>query len=331
MRKVAFITGIVGQDGYYLSELLLEKGYEVHGMVQSMNQYYSSSIQYFAKHENFFIHVGDMTDTSNLNGLLEKIKPDEIYHFASQSHVDLSFDIPEYTAQVNALGTLRLLDAIRNSEIRTKLFNLSTPYLFDGEEYPQNENTPFNPKTPYAISKQYAHNIVKSYRENFNIFAVNGICYNHTSQYKSSSFVSRKIIDAAKRIKSGEEFLLELGNIDSVREWGDAKEYANAIWATLQIDTPEDYIISTGIGYSVRNIVEKVYKKIGLNISWQGEGLDEVGLDQGGKERIKINHEFMRNYDPKVLVGDSKKFNDMTKISLHDNLDDLLESMLKGE
>lgn len=331
MRKVAFITGIVGQDGYYLSELLLEKGYEVHGMVQSMNQYNSSMLQNFKQNENFFIHVGDMTDTSNLNGLLERIKPDEIYHFASQSHVDLSFDIPEYTAQVNALGTLRLLDAIRNSEIRTKLFNLSTPYLFDGEEYPQTEHTPFNPKTPYAISKQYAHNIVKSYRENFNIFAVNGICYNHTSQYRSSSFVSKKIIDAAKKINNGEDYLLELGNLDSIREWGDAKEYANAIWATLQIDSPEDYIISTGIGYSVRNIVEKVYKKIGLNISWQGTGLDEEGIDQNGKLRVKINHEFVRNYDPKVLVGNSKRFNDMTKISLHDNLDDLLESMLKGE
>ena len=328
MRKVALITGIIGQDGYYLTKLLLDKGYEVHGVVQSMRQYYSSCIQKYEKNENFFVHIGDMTDTSNLNGLLEKIKPDEIYHFASQSHVDLSFDIPEYTAQVNALGTLRLLDAIKNSEIRTKLFHLSTPYLFDGNEYPQNEFTILNPKTPYAISKQYAHNIVKSYRENFNIFAVNGICFNHTSPYRSSSFVSKKIIEAAKKIKNGENFILELGNIDSVREWGDASEYANAIWATLQLDKPDDYVISTGVGYSVRQIVEKVYHKVGINIKWEGNGLDEIGIDQCGNTRIMISYKFIRNYDPKVLVGDSNKFNKKTNVYLKDNIDNLLALML---
>ena len=328
MRKVALITGIISQDGYYLTDLLLNKGYEVHGMVQSMNQYYSSFIKNYEENENFFIHVGDMTDTSNINRLLENIKPDEIYHFASQSHVDLSFDIPEYTAQVNALGTLRLLDAIKNSEIRTKLFNLSTPYLFDGNEYPQNENTPFNPKTPYAISKLYAHNIVKSYRENFNLYAVNGICYNHTSPYRSSAFVSKKITDAAKKIKNGENFVLELGNLDSVREWGDAREYAYAIWLTLQQDKPYDYVISTGVGYSVRQIVEKVYRKIGINLTWKGDGLEEIGLDQTKQKRIAVSNKFIRNYDPKVLVGNSENFNEITNFYLKDNLDELLSSML---
>ena len=182
MRKVALITGIIGQDGYYLTKLLLEKDYEVHGMVQSMNQYYSSYMTEFQDNKNFFIHIGDMTDTSNINRLLENIKPDEIYHLASQSHVDLSFEIPEYTAQVNALGTLRLLDAIKNSEIRTKLFNLSTPYLFSGTIHPQDENTPFDPKTPYAIAKEYAHNMVKSYRENFNLYAIT--IHHHTECHR---------------------------------------------------------------------------------------------------------------------------------------------------
>ena len=331
MRKVALITGIVGQDGYYLTDLLMEKGYEVHGVVQSMNQYYSSYIHRYEGDDNFFIHVGDMTDTSNLNGLLEKIRPDEIYHFASQSHVDLSFDIPEYTAQVNALGTLRLLDAIKHSEIRTKLFNLSTPYLFDGTVYPQNEDTRFNPKTPYAISKQYAHDIVKAYRENFNLYAVNGICYNHTSPYRSASFVSKKIVDAAKQIKNGKDVILELGNLGSIREWGDAKEYAYAIWSTLQLDKPDDYVISTGVGYSVKQIVEIVYKMIGINISWVGTGLDEKGIDQNGKTRVTVSQEFVREYDPKALVGDPKKFNEKTNVYLKDNINELLTSMLKEE
>ncbi len=329
MRKVALITGIIGQDGYYLTRLLLDKNYEVHGIVQSMSQYYSSYIHEYDSNDNFFIHIGDLTDTSNLNGLLEKIKPDEIYHFASQSHVDLSFDIPEYTAQVNALGTLRLLDAIKNSEIRTKLFNLSTPYLFDGNEFPQNENTRFEPKTPYAISKQYAHNIVKSYRENFNLFAVNGICYNHTSPLRSSSFVSKKIIEAAKKVKNGEDFVLELGNLDSIREWGNANDYAHAIWSTLQIDKADDFIISTGVGYSVRQVVEKVYHMIGIDLIWQGTGLDEIAVDQNGEIRIMVSYKYVRSYDPKVLVGDSKKFNEITNTNLKDNLDELLTSMLK--
>jgi len=329
MRKVALITGIIGQDGYYLTKLLLEKDYEVHGMVQSMNQYYSSYMTEFQDNKNFFIHIGDMTDTSNINRLLENIKPDEIYHLASQSHVDLSFEIPEYTAQVNALGTLRLLDAIKNSEIRTKLFNLSTPYLFSGTIHPQDENTPFDPKTPYAIAKEYAHNMVKSYRENFNLYAVNGICYNHTSPYRMSSFVSKKIINAAKKIRNGEDFVLELGNLNPIREWGDTKDYAYAMWASLQVDKSDDYIISTGVGYSVREIAEIIYSKIGIKLTWQGEGIDEVGIDQNGKERIKVSSDYIRPYDPQVLVGIPDKFNKTTGFKLEGNIDELIDSMLE--
>ncbi len=329
MRKVALVTGIVGQDGYYLTKLLLEKNYEVHGMVQSLNQFNSSYMTEFSENDNFFIHIGDMTDTSNINRLLENIKPDEIYHFASQSHVDLSFEIPEYTAQVNALGTLRLLDAIKNSEIRTKLFNLSTPYLFSGKIYPQTEETPFEPITPYAISKQYAHSMVKSYRDNYSLYAVNGICYNHTSAHRMNSFVSKKIVDAAKKVKDGEDYILELGNLAPVREYGNASDYVYAMWLSLQQDKPSDYIISTGVGYSVREIVEIVYKKIGLTISWSGVGIDEVGIDQNGKVRIKISSDYIRPYDPEVLVGDATKFQELTGYKINSDINSLIDSMLE--
>ncbi len=331
MRKVAFITGIVSQDGYYLTRLLLEKKYEVHGMVQTMSQYIGSFMESFKCDNNFFIHIGDMTDTSSLNGLLDKIKPDEIYHFASQSHVDVSFDIPEYTAQVNALGTLRLLEAIKNSEIRTKLFNLSTPYLFDGEFYPQNELTPFNPKSPYAISKQYAHNMVVSYRENFNIYAVNGICYNHVSNFKNSSFVFSKIINAAKKTKVDNGFILELGNLDSIREFGNAEAYSKAIWLTLQCDKPSDFIISTGKGYSIRELVEKIYSKVGLKITWNGLKNEEIGIDQFNNKRVIISSKYVRPSDPYALVGDSTKLKELTGYELIDDIDFIIDKMLGGE
>ena len=326
MRKVALIIGIISKDGYYLTKLLLDKNYEVHGMVQTMSQYNGSFMEEFRENSNFFIHIGDMTDTSSLNGLLDKIKPDEIYHFASQSHVDISFDIPEYTAQVNALGTLRLLEAVKNSEIRTKLFNLSTPYLFDGENYPQNELTQFNPKTPYAISKQYAHNMVISYRENFNIFAVNGICYNHVSNFKNSSFVFAKIINAAKK---DDNFVLELGNLDSIREFGNAESYAKAIWLTLQCDKPNDFVISTGKGYSIRNLVEKIYSKVGLKITWNGVKSDEVGIDQFGNKRIIVSSQYVRPSDPHALVGDSTKLKELTGYQLNDDIDLIISKMLE--
>lgn len=329
MRKVALITGIIGQDGYYLTELLLKNNYEVHGMIQSMNQFYSSYMTEFENNSNFFVHVGDMTDTSSINRLLESIKPDEIYHLASQSHVDLSFEIPEYTAQVNALGTLRLLDAIKNSEIRTKLFNLSTPYLFSGDTYPQNENTQFDPITPFAISKQYAHNMVISYRKNYSLYAVNGICYNHTSPRRMSSFVSKKIVDAAKKVRNGEDYILEIGNLNPVRECGNASDYAYAMWISLQQEKPDDYIISTGIGYSIRELIEKVYSKINLKINWENNGIDEIGKDQFGNIRIKVSSKFIRPYDPKVLVGNPDKLKKITGFEIKNNIDELIDSMLE--
>lgn len=331
MRKTALITGIVSQDGYYLTELLLKKGYEVHGLVQSQSSLYNSSINVFADNEFFYSHIGDLTDTSNINRILENVKPDEIYHLASQSHIDLSFELPEYTAQVNALGTLRLLDAIKNSEIRTKLFNMSTCYLFSGDSYPQNENTNFDPSSPYAISKLYAYYAVKSYRENYNIFAVNGICYNQISPFSDRGSIAAKVIDTVKKIKEGKKTILLLGNLDAKREWGYAKDYAYAMWSLLQQKQPKDYIVSTGKAYTVREFTTMAYKHIGINIVWNGNGLEEVGIDEKTKEiLVKVDSKFIRPNDAKVLVGDSSKLLEDTNFEFKYDLDDLINLMLEN-
>ncbi len=327
MREVAMITGAISQDGYYLARLLLEKGYEVHAIVQSKSQYLSSPLYEFDSNPCFFTNIGDMTDSSNVNRLLENIRPDEIYHLASQSHVDISFDLPEYTTEVNALGTLRLIDAIKNSDIKAKLFNLSTPYLFSGEEYPQDENTKFDPKSPYAVSKLYAQLIISSYRENYNLFCVNGICYNHTSKLKTSSFVSKKIINAVKRVRDGEDYVLSLGNLNATREWGLAEEYAKAMYLILQQDKPKDYIIATSKAYSIRDFVKKAYKKIGIDLEFVGTGLDEKGI-YNEKIYVDVKKEFLRPNDAKILVGNPKRFNEDTGMYLTDNLDTLIDEML---
>lgn len=335
MRKIAFITGIVGQDGVYLTKLLLSKDYEVHGMVQSRAQIENSTLAEFVKNEEIFnkrlfLHIGDLTDSSNINRLLEKIKPDEIYHLASQSHVDVSFEMPEYTAQVNALGTLRLLDAIKNSEIRTRLFHLSTPYLFSGNVYPQTEETPFDPKSPYAISKQFAHQMVKSYRENYSLFTVNGICYNHDSPKRMDSFVSKKIVTFLKNLDNKKNQVLKLGNLNATREWGHTEDYAEAMWLSLQQETPEDYIISTGMAYSVREFVTKAFAKVGIILKWSGMGLEEKGIDSKTEQiMVEIDPNLIRPNDAKVLVGDSSKFTSKTGWKAKYDVDALLDSMME--
>lgn len=329
MRKRALITGVVGQDGYYLTKLLLDKGYEVHSVIQSQLSLNLSALKEFNENENFFSHIGDMTDTSSINKILLSVKPDEVYHLASQSHVAYSFEIPEYTAQVNALGTLRIVDAIKNSEFRTKLFNLSTAYLFKGDITPQTEETPFEPQNPYSISKEYAHNIVKSYRENYNIYAVNGIAYNHESILRDDSFVSKKIINAAKDIKNNRLDCLELGNLNAKREWGFAEDYAYAMWLSLQQAKATDYIFSTGVAYTVREFATKAFKHVGINLTWEGEGLNEVAKDDNGKVIIKVNSKFFRPNDANALVGCPKKFNDATGFKFNDNIDDLIKIMME--
>lgn len=332
MKKTALITGVVGQDGYYLTKLLLAKDYEVHGLVQSKSIINNSYLNEFVENPNFFVHIGDLTDTSNINRVLDNVKPDEIYHLASQSHVDLSFDLPEYTAQVNGLGTLRLLDAIKNSEIRTKLFNMSTAQLFSGEVSPQNEETKFDPVSPYAVSKLYAHHIVKSYRLNYNLYAVNGICYNHESIKRDVSFVSKKIVEGVKKSLINNDYVLKLGNLNAMREWGHSEDYVEAMWLMLQQDRPEDYIISTGKAYSVRDFVTKAFEKKGIILKWVGEGLEEKALDGNtGRVLVEVSQEFLRPSDAKVLVGDSTKFRENTGWNPKYDLDKLLDSMFEGE
>lgn len=330
MRKIALITGLTNQDGYYLAKLLLEKNYEVHGIIQSKSQLTSRFIIEFNNNENFFTHIGDLTDASNLNRIIESIKPDEIYHLASQSHVDVSFDMPEYTTEVNCLGTLRLLDAIKSSEIRTKLFSLSSPYMFSGNIFPQNENTAIDPKSPYAISKVYSYQMGKCYRDNYNLFITNGICYNHESKMRDESFVAMKIISNAKMIRNSQKEILELGNLNARREWGHAEDYAYAMWLSLQQDKPNDYIISTGCSYTVREFVQKVYKKIGIDIRWVGVGLDEKGLDaKTGETLISVSSKYIRPNDIDVLYGDSTKFKNDTGHIFKYDLDKLIDSLLE--
>ena len=330
MRKTALITGLTNQDGYYLTKLLLKKDYEVHGIIQSRSVLTSKYIVDFTDNENFFVHIGDLTDASNLNRIVESVKPDEIYHLASQSHVDISFDMPEYTTEVNSLGTLRLLDAIKASEIKTKMFSLSSPYIFSGEIYPQTEETKIDPKSPYAISKVYAYQMGKCYRENYNLFISNGICYNHESTMRDSSFVSMKIISHVKRLLIGEKSILEVGNLNAKREWGHAEDYAYAMWLSLQQDKPDDYIISTGEAYTVRDFIEVTYKKIGITIKWVGDGLNEVGIDSKTSEiLVKVNSKFIRPNDAKVLVGDSTKFLKNTGFSFKYDLGKLIDCLLE--
>lgn len=329
MRKTAFITGITGQDGYYLSKLLLGKDYEVHGLIQSKSLYESRYVTEFLENENFFLHIGDLTDASNLNRILDFIKPDEIYHLAQQSHVDVSYDMPEYTTEVNSLGTLRLLDAIKNSEFRTKIFNLCSPYMFSGDIYPQTEMTSFDPKSPYAVSKVFSYNIAKCYRENFNLFITNGICYNHDSIMRDLSYVSMKIILAAKKIKRGKFQILKLGNLNAIREWGMATDYANAMWLSLQQYSSNDFIISTGKAISIREFVTRVYKKVGIDLIWQGEGLDEIAVDKNGEKYVEVDIKFFRVNDASILVGDSTKFKKETNFKFNYDIDSLIDMLLE--
>ena len=328
MRKVALITGITTQDGYYLTKLLLEKNYEVHGIVKSnlSNLLYDE----FASNENFILHVGDLTDGSNLNRIIENVKPDEVYHLASQSQVDVSFEMPEYTTEVNCLGTLRLLDAIKNSEIKTKVFNLCSPYMFSGESFPQNENTRLDPKSPYAVSKTYSYLMARCYRNNNNLFITNGICYNHESILRNSAFVAAKIVNFAKKIRNKEKDVLELGNLNAVREWGHASDYANAYWMSLQLNKSDDFIISTGVGCSVREFTTKVLAKVGCDLIWQGAGLDEVGINKKTNEvLVRVNTKYIRPIDVVGLIGEPSKFMNATNFKFKYNIDTLIDSLLE--
>jgi len=307
--KVALITGITGQDGSYLAELLLEKGYEVHGIVRRASLINTHRIDHI--YEKISLHYGDLTDSTNLVRVIQQVQPDEIYNLGAQSHVKVSFEIPEYTGQTDALGTLRVLEAVRllGMEKKTKIYQASTSEMFGlVQEIPQRETTPFYPRSPYGCAKVYGYWITKNYREAYGLYACTGILFNHESPRRGETFVTRKITMGLKAIAEGKQDCLYLGNLDALRDWGHAKDYVRAMWMMLQQDTPEDYVIATGEQYSVREFVEKAAPYFGFDIEWYGQGEDEIGMDKNTKKTIiAVNPKYYRPTEVETLLGDSTK------------------------
>jgi len=312
--KKALITGITGQDGSYLAELLLEKGYEVHGVIRRASTFNTSRIDHIYQdpHERgrrLFLHYGDLTDSSNISRLIEKIKPDEIYNLGAQSHVRVSFDIPEYTSDSTGLGVIRLLDAIKDSGIKTKFYQASSSEMFGKvQEVPQKETTPFYPRSPYGCAKVYGYWITKNYRESYDLFACNGILFNHESPRRGETFVTRKITKGLARIKLGKEEKIFLGNLDAKRDWGYAKDYVEGMWRMLQAEKPDDYILATGETHSVREFVEETAKCLDFDLIWKGKGLNEKGIDKkSGKTIVEIDPKYFRPAEVDLLIGDPSK------------------------
>lgn len=309
--KKALITGITGQDGSYLAEFLLEKGYEVHGIVRRASISNTARIDHLLNQGKINLHDGDLADTSSLIRILSIVEPDEIYNLAAQSHVQVSFDVPEYSGEVDALGVLRLLEAVRilGMAKKARIYQASTSELYGKvEEIPQKETTPFHPYSPYAVAKQYAFWMVKEYREAYGMFAVNGILFNHESERRGENFVTRKITLAAGRIAEGLQEFLELGNLDSLRDWGYAKDYVECMWLMLQQDKPEDFVIATGKQHTVREFAERAFHANGINLRWEGSGTDEKGYDNvTGKMRVCVNPQWFRPTDVDNLLGEPSK------------------------
>ncbi|HAS85062.1 MAG TPA: GDP-mannose 4,6-dehydratase [Candidatus Yonathbacteria bacterium] len=313
--KKALITGITGQDGSYLAELLLEKGYEVHGIIRRASSFNTGRIDHIYQdpHESgkrLFLHYGDLTDSTNLIRIIKEVQPDEIYNLAAQSHVKVSFEVPEYTGNSDALGTLRILEAIRllGLEKKTKFYQASTSEMFGATPPPQSEDTPFYPRSPYGAAKVYAYWITKNYREAYGIFAVSGILFNHESPRRGETFVTRKITRAATRISLGLQEKLFLGNLNAKRDWGHAKDYVNAMYLMLQHPEPEDFVIATGEQYSVRAFCNAVFKELGIELKWKGEGASEIGTDNAtGKTIIEIDPRYFRPTEVESLLGDPSK------------------------
>lgn len=315
-RKKALITGITGQDGSYLTEFLLKKGYEVHGIIRRSSTFNTERIDHLYKDPHkkdvkMYLHYGDLTDSSNLNRLLEKIKPDEIYNLAAQSHVKVSFEVPEYTAEVDGVGVLRFLDAIKEVGLKdkTKFYQASTSELYGkAQEVPQNEKTPFYPRSPYGVAKLYAYWIVKNYREAYDLFAVNGILFNHESPRRGRRFVTRKITHAAASIKLGLQEKLYLGNLNAKRDWGYAPEYCEGMWLMLQHDTPNDYVMATNENHTVREFTECAFNNVGIDIEWKGKNEKEKGVDRNtGKVLVEVDPHYFRPTEVDVLIGDYSK------------------------
>ena len=319
-QKVALITGITGQDGSFLAEFLLEKGYEVHGIMRRSSSFNTGRIEHLYLDEwvrdmkgrkRIQLHYGDMTDSSSLVRILQMVQPDEIYNLAAQSHVKVSFDCPEYTADTDAVGTLRLLEAIRilGMDKRTKLYQASTSELFGKvQEVPQKETTPFYPRSPYGVAKQYAYWIIKNYREAYGIFAVNGILFNHESERRGETFVTRKITIAAARIAQGMQDKLYLGNLNSLRDWGYARDYVECMWLIMQHPTPEDFVIATGQYHTVREFATLAFREVGIDLVWEGTGVDERGVDvKTGRVLVEVDPKYFRPTEVDQLLGDPTK------------------------
>lgn len=315
MKKVALITGITGQDGSYLTELLLEKGYEVHGIIRRHSSINTSRIDHLFENteignKSLFLHYGDLTDSSNLNRLIEKIRPNEIYNLAAQSHVAVSFEVPEYTAEVTGVGTLRLLDAIRETGLNCKFYQASTSELFGGlpDTAPQSEKTPFYPKSPYGVAKLYSYWITVNYRESYDLFACNGVLFNHESPRRGETFVTRKITMAVASIMAGKQEKLSLGNLDAKRDWGFAGDYVEGMWRILQQEKPQDYVLATNETHTVREFVELAFAEVGIEIEWKGDGVEEKGYDKAtGRLLVDVNPRYFRPAEVELLWGDSTK------------------------
>lgn len=339
--KKALITGITGQDGAYLAELLLPKGYEVHGVKRRSSSFNTARIDHLYEdpHEHvssrFHLHYGDVTDSTNIIRLMQEVAPDEIYHLAAQSHVQVSFDTPEYTANADAVGTLRLLEAIRilGLEGTTKFYNAATSELFGlVQEVPQKETTPFYPRSPYAVAKLYGYWITVNYREAYGMHASNGILFNHESPLRGETFVTRKITMAAARIKLGVQDRLWLGNLDAKRDWGFAKEYVEAMWMMLQQDKPDDYVVATGVTCAVRDFCHAAFTWLGYDIHWRGSGVEEEGYDADtGKVLVGVDPKYYRPTEVDLLVGDPSKAKENLGWSAEVSLDDLVHMMVEAD
>jgi GDPmannose 4,6-dehydratase len=337
-NKTALISGITGQDGSYLTEFLLEKGYNVHGIIRRASSFNTFRIDHIynnpeLRDKRFFLHHGDLTDSSNLNRLVEKIRPDEIYNLGAQSHVQVSFEVPEYTAEVDGVGTLRFLDAIKETGIKTKFYQASTSELYGMvQEVPQTEKTPFYPRSPYAAAKLYAYWVVVNYREAYGLFACNGILFNHESERRGKTFVTRKISVAVANIMTGQQDKLMLGNLDARRDWGYAPEYVEGMWKMLQIDEPDDFVLATNETHKIREFVEEAFRVLGEEIEWSGSGTDEKGiLKSSGKEVVAIDPRYFRPTEVDLLIGDYSKAREKLGWEPKTTFKELVKKMVKAD
>ncbi len=338
MKKIALISGITGQDGSYLTELLLKKDYEVHGIIRRSSSFNTFRIDHIYNNpdylnKRFFLHYGDLTDSSNLNRLMEKTKPTEIYNLGAQSHVQVSFEVPEYTAEVDGVGTLRFLDAIKETGIHCRFYQASTSEMFGKvQEIPQTEKTPFYPRSPYGAAKLYAFWVVVNYREAYNVFASNGILFNHESERRGKTFVTRKITVAASKIVLGQQDRLMLGNLDSKRDWGYAPEYVEGMWRILQADQPDDFVLATNETHTIREFIEETFKVLGEEILWKGNGTDEKGvLKSTGKEVIGIDPRYFRPTEVDILIGNPAKAKEILNWQPKTKFSDLVKIMVKAD